>query len=63
MDTQMMLTLTSDEVTPLTGYKRACEQRRFLQAAGVQYRLNKQNRPVVSGKLTYRHQKEHHENT
>jgi hypothetical protein len=44
----MMLTLTTDEVTQLTGYKRACDQRRFLQAAGLQYRLNKQNRPVIA---------------
>lgn len=44
----MILTLTSDEVTQLTGYKRASDQRRFLQAAGVMYRLNKQNKPIVA---------------
>jgi hypothetical protein len=44
----MMLTLTTDEVTQLTGYKRACDQRRFLQATGLLYRLNKQNKPIVS---------------
>jgi hypothetical protein len=43
-----MLTLSADEITELTGYKQPSHQRRFLQAAGLQYRLNKQNKPVVS---------------
>jgi hypothetical protein len=42
------LTLSPEELIALTGYKRAAEQCRFLDAAGVLYRLNKEGKPVVA---------------
>lgn len=44
----MTLCLPPDDLVALTGYRRTAEQIRFLDAAGVPYRLNKCGKPVVA---------------
>ena len=44
----MNLCLTPEELHSLTGYRRANDQCRFLDTAGVLYRLNKCGKPVVA---------------
>jgi len=42
-----MLTLAPDELEELSGYKRASEQRAWLDAQGIPYVLDRWRRPKV----------------
>lgn len=42
-----MLTLTSDELLDLTGYQRACDQRRWLTERGFVFELRRNGSPAV----------------
>ena len=42
-----MLTLTPDELLDLTGYQRACAQRRWLTARGFVFEVRANGTPAV----------------
>lgn len=39
--------ITQDEIELITGYKRPLEQRKWLDANGWQFELNRAGRPVI----------------
>lgn len=43
----MSLCLSQDELQELSGYKRAAEQRAWLQANGIRYAMDRWRRPRV----------------
>jgi hypothetical protein len=42
-----MLTLSPDELLDLTGYQRACDQRRWLTARGFVFETRRNGSPAV----------------
>lgn len=47
--------LSEDEFVELTGYKRAADQRRWLQCNGYIYAVGARSRPKVARKEALRH--------